>query len=122
MVQPNGTGWDRLEYVVQVGQGQGGLHIGWDRMGLGQGCLQIRWDRLGQWTGLCPAFSLSAEPVHSSQSEKWDYKLKAVEVLRETKNAHERARERTRKVVRKERCERASERASKSERERGRER
>ena len=47
VVQPNGTGWDRLEYVGQVGQGQGGLHIGWDRMGLGQGSLQIRWDRLG---------------------------------------------------------------------------
>ena len=48
MVQPNGTGWDRLEYVGQVGQEQGGLHIVWDRMGLGQGGLQIRWDRLGQ--------------------------------------------------------------------------
>jgi len=63
VVQPNGTGWDGLDYMGQVGQGQGGLHIGWDRMGLGQGVLQIRWDRLGQWTGLCPA-----EPVHLSQS------------------------------------------------------
>ena len=35
VVQPNGTGWDRLEYVEQVGQGQGGLHTGWDKMGLG---------------------------------------------------------------------------------------
>jgi len=63
VVQPNGTGWDSLEYVGQVGHGQGGLHIGWDRMGLGQGGLQIRRDRLGQWTGLCPV-----EPVHLSQS------------------------------------------------------
>jgi len=47
MVQPNGTGWDRLEYVGQVGQGQGGLHIVWGRMGLGQGHPQIRWDRIG---------------------------------------------------------------------------
>ena len=38
---------DRLEYVAQVGQGQGGLHIGWDRMGLGHGGLQIRWDKMG---------------------------------------------------------------------------
>jgi len=59
----NQTGWDRLEYVGRVGQGQGVLYLGWDRMGLGQGGLQIRWDRLGQWTGLCPA-----EPVHLSQS------------------------------------------------------
>ena len=63
VVQPNETGWDMLEYVGQVGQGQGGLHIGWDRMGLGQGGLQIRWDRLGLWTGLCPD-----EPVNLSQS------------------------------------------------------
>ena len=68
MVQPNdrwyseigqiGIGWDRLEYVGQVGQGQGVLHVGWDRMGLGQGGLQSKWNRVGQWTGLsgCPAF------------------------------------------------------------------
>jgi len=48
VVQPSVTDWDRLEYVVKVGQGQGGLHIGWDRMGLGQRGLQIRWDRVGQ--------------------------------------------------------------------------
>jgi len=38
VVQPNGTGLDRLQYVGQVGLGQRGpsLHIGWDRMGLGQ--------------------------------------------------------------------------------------
>ena len=42
MVQPNGTGLDRLHYVGQVGLGQGVLHIGWDRMGLGRGGLQIR--------------------------------------------------------------------------------
>jgi len=37
----------RLQYVAQVGLGQGGLHTGWDRMGLGQGGLQIRRDRMG---------------------------------------------------------------------------
>jgi len=56
-------GWSRLDCMGQVGQGQGGLHIGWDRMGLRQGGLQIRWDRSGQWTSLYPA-----EPVHLSQS------------------------------------------------------
>jgi len=51
------TKWDRLGQVGvrgmgqvgQMGQGHGGLHIGWDRMGLGQAGLQIMWDRiLGQ--------------------------------------------------------------------------
>jgi len=48
VVQPNGggTGRDRLEYVGQVGQGQGDLHIGLDRMGLGHVGLQIWWNRL----------------------------------------------------------------------------
>ena len=53
MVQSNGTGWDRLEYVGEVGQGQGGLHhckVGQD--GTGTGGPQIRWDRVGQWIGL----------------------------------------------------------------------
>jgi len=68
------TKLDRLEYVGQVGQGQGGLHIRCDRMGLGQGVLQSRWDRLGQWTGLCPA-----EPVQLSQSwtrRPWNFHLR----------------------------------------------
>jgi len=39
VVQPNGTGWDRFEYVGQVGLGQGGLQIRWDKMGMGQGGL-----------------------------------------------------------------------------------
>ena len=56
-------GWSRLKCMGQVGQGQGDLHIGWDRMWLGQGVLQIRWERVGQWTSLCPA-----ELVHLSQS------------------------------------------------------
>jgi len=68
MVQPNGTGWDRLEYVLQGRQGQGGLHIGWDRMRLGQGVLQIRWDRLGQSRWTYGGHVSSAEPVHLSQS------------------------------------------------------
>jgi len=45
VVQPNGTSWDRLEYVGQVGQGQGGLQIFVGQVGQGQGGLQIRWDR-----------------------------------------------------------------------------
>jgi len=35
VVQPNGTSWDRLEYLGQVGQGKGVPHIVWDRLGLG---------------------------------------------------------------------------------------
>jgi len=63
--------------VGQVGQGQGGLHIGWARMGLGQGCLHMRWDRMGlgqvglqiRWDrmGLGQG-GLPTEPVHLSQS------------------------------------------------------
>jgi len=67
----------QLQYVGQVGLGQGGLHnrwdrmklgqgvlqIRWDRMGMGQVCLQIRWDRMGLGRG-----GLPAEPVHLSQS------------------------------------------------------
>ena len=53
VVQSHRTGWDRLQYVGQVGLGQGNLHIGGpgDRMGLGQA-------RRG----------LPAEPVHLSQN------------------------------------------------------
>jgi len=42
VVQPNGTGWDRLEYVKQMEQGQGGLHIEWNQMELEEWGLQIR--------------------------------------------------------------------------------
>jgi len=52
VVQPNGTGWDRLEYVGQVGLGQGGIQIRWDKMGLGQGSLQIRWESMGLGQGV----------------------------------------------------------------------
>jgi len=47
-----GTGWSMLDisFFGQVGLGQGGFHIRWDKMGLGHGGLQIRWDRVGQWT------------------------------------------------------------------------
>ena len=48
VIQPNVTGLHRFEHVGQVGQGQGGLQIGLDRMGLGQGGIHIRWDRVGQ--------------------------------------------------------------------------
>jgi len=51
VVQPNGTGWDRLEYVGQVGLGQRGLQIRRDRLGLGQGGLQIIWDRMALGQG-----------------------------------------------------------------------
>ena len=43
------TKWDKLEYVGQVGQGEGGL--------------QIFVGQVGQGQGVCPA-----EPVHLSQS------------------------------------------------------
>jgi len=41
VVRPNGTGWDRLEYLGQVGLGQGDLQIRWDRMGMGQGGFRL---------------------------------------------------------------------------------
>jgi len=66
-----------MEYVGQVGLGQEGLQINWDRMGLGEGGLQIRWDKIGlgqgglqiRWDrmGLGQG-CLPAEQVHLSQS------------------------------------------------------
>jgi len=47
VVRPNGTGWDRFEYVGQLGLGQGVLQIRWDGIGLGQEGLQIMCDRMG---------------------------------------------------------------------------
>ena len=48
VVQPNGTSWDKLDYVGQVGQGEGGL--------------QIFVGQVGQGQGVCPL-----EPFHLSQ-------------------------------------------------------
>ena len=47
-MQPNGTSWGKLEYVGQVGQGEG--------------VLQILLGKVGQVQGVCPL-----EPVHLSQ-------------------------------------------------------
>jgi len=77
VVQPKGTGSDRLQFVGQVGLGQGVLYIGWDRMGRGRGGLQIRWDRMGlgqvslqiRWDRMgLEKEGLPAEPDHLSQS------------------------------------------------------
>jgi len=62
VAQPNGTSWDKLEYVGQVGQGQGGLQILVGQVGQGEGGLQIFVGQVGQGQGVCPL-----EPVHLSQ-------------------------------------------------------
>jgi len=62
VVQPNGTSWDKLEYVGQVGQGEGGLQILVGPVGQGEGGLQIFVGQVGQGQGVCPL-----EPVHLSQ-------------------------------------------------------
>jgi len=62
MVQPNGTSWDKLEYVGQVGQGEGGLQILVGQVGQGEGGLQIFVGQVGQGQGVCPL-----EPFHLSQ-------------------------------------------------------
>jgi len=41
VVQPNGTSWDKLEYVGQVGQGEGVLQILVGQVGHGEGFLEI---------------------------------------------------------------------------------
>ena len=62
MVQPNGTSWDKLEYVGQVGQGEGGLQILVGQVGQGEGGLQIFVGQVGQGQGVYPL-----EPFHLSQ-------------------------------------------------------
>jgi len=54
VVQPNGTSWDKLEYVGQVGQGEGGLQILMGQVGQGEGGLQIFVGQVGQGQGVCP--------------------------------------------------------------------
>jgi len=48
VVQPNGTNWDKLEYVGQVGQGEGVLQILVGQVGQGEGGLQIFVGQVGQ--------------------------------------------------------------------------
>jgi len=60
VVQSNGTSWDKLEYVGQVGQGEGGFQILVGQVGQGVGFLQIFVGQVGQ--GVCPN-----EPFHFSQ-------------------------------------------------------
>jgi len=62
VVQPNGTSWDKLEYVGQVGQGEGGLQILVGQVGQGVGGLQIFVGQVGQGQGVCPLV-----PFHLSQ-------------------------------------------------------
>ena len=62
MVQPNGTSGDKLEYVGQVGQGEGGLQILAGQVGQGEGVLQIFVGQVGQGKRVCPP-----GPVHLSQ-------------------------------------------------------
>ena len=62
VVQPNGTSWDKLEHVGQVGQGEGGLQILVGQVGQGEGGLQIFVGQVGQGQGVCPL-----EPFHLSQ-------------------------------------------------------
>jgi len=62
VVQPKGTSWDKLEYVGQVGQGEGGLQILVGQVGQGEGGLQIFVRQVGQVQGVCPL-----EPFHLSQ-------------------------------------------------------
>ena len=48
VVQPNRTSWDKLEYVGQVGQGEGGLQILVGQVLQGEGGLQIFVGQVGQ--------------------------------------------------------------------------
>jgi len=62
LVQPNWTSWDKLEYVGQVGQEEGGLQILVGQVGQGEGGLQIFVGQVGQGQAVCPL-----EPFHLSQ-------------------------------------------------------
>ena len=66
VVQPNGTSWDKLEYVGQVGQGEGGLQISMGQVEQGEGGLQIFVGQVDKDKG----------PVHLNHSTcpKRDYK------------------------------------------------
>jgi len=62
VVQANGTSWDKLEYVGQVRQGEGGLQILVGQVGQGEGGLQIFVGQVVQGQGVCPL-----EPFHLSR-------------------------------------------------------
>jgi len=62
VVQPNGTSWDKLECVGQVGQGEGGLQILVEQVEQGEGGLQIFVGQVGEGQGVRPL-----EPFHLSQ-------------------------------------------------------
>ena len=62
MVQPNGTSWDKLEYVGQVGLGEGDLQILVGQVGQREGGLQIFVGQVGQGQGVYPL-----GPFHLSQ-------------------------------------------------------
>ena len=62
MVQPNGTSWDKLECVGQVGQGEGGLQILVGQVEQGDGGLRIFVGQVRQGQGVCPL-----EPFHLFQ-------------------------------------------------------
>jgi len=62
VVQPNGTSWDKLEYVGQVEQEEGGLQILVGQVGQGEGGLHIFVGQVGQGQGVCPL-----GPFHLSQ-------------------------------------------------------
>ena len=47
VVQPNGTSWDKLGYVGQVGQGEGGLQIFVGQVGQGQGVCPLHLSQMG---------------------------------------------------------------------------
>ena len=62
VVQPNGTSWDKLEYVGEVGLEEGGLPILVGQVEQGEGGLQIFVGQVGQGQGVCPL-----GPFHLSQ-------------------------------------------------------
>ena len=58
VVQPNRTIWEKLEYVGQVGQGEGGLQILVGQVGPEEGGLQIFGGQVGQGQGFCLLLSV----------------------------------------------------------------
>jgi len=75
MVQPNRTICLKLEYVGQVGQGEGGLQILLGQVEQGEGVFRSSWDKWDKDKG----------SVHSNHSTcpKWDYKVPGSFTLRD---------------------------------------
>ena len=67
VVQPNGTSWDKLEYVGEVGLEEGGLPILVGQVEQGEGGLQIFVGQVGQGQG--------SVHLNHSTCPKWDYKV-----------------------------------------------